>query len=126
MKLTKRLLAVLMCCALCISLTSCLGYLKFAWDGLNKTTHKNYVRTSLDQYAKQVRTQGFGHSSFEIDHPTYFLPTQTFLDDFPYVEGTYVWRLDGPLVDKKTSENLTDLFPEIALLVLTYEESVYR
>jgi len=127
MKLTKRLLAVLLCCALCLSLTSCFDFGSEEWGDFFHRKYENLLRNSLEDYADVIRRNtGCYYSSYGIDDAGYFVPTSTFLDDFPYVDGTFVWRLDAAFMDRHSSESLTDLFPEITLLAVTYEEQVYR
>lgn len=77
--------------------------------------------TSFDEYVDSVNRYGNGFSTVEIDHPLYWLPNISFLQDYSYIEGLYYWRQDDSLRGFFTDE----LRPSIALLCLKYDENVY-
>lgn len=74
-------------------------------------------KKSLIDYIAFINKNKIGESIYEIDHPDYFLPSLTFLQDYNYIEGDYFWREDDPL--KLTGR------PSISFLSLKYEEDVY-
>ena len=47
------------------------------------------------------------------------MPSISFLDEYEYLEGTYFWREDGSWAPK-------NILPDIALLTLKYDESIYE
>ena len=76
---------------------------------------------SLDRYKEWVSETTFGFSEVEIDHPKWFLPSYTFLDDYIYIEGNFYYYSTEDLhflINK-------DFMPDRSLLTLKYEESVY-
>ena len=100
----KRIFIVLiMLCAIC--LCSCF---------------KDSQVNSLDAYAALVNQRG-GYSSYSIDNPYYFLPSYTFLEDYPYANGTYLWREDASI----KSLCAKNAYPLIALLALQYDDQTY-
>lgn len=46
-------------------------------------------KNSLDEYKNKIVSNEFGFSDIELDKPMYFLPSNTFLDDYEYLEGDY-------------------------------------
>lgn len=68
-----------------------------------------------------INQNKFGYSSVETDHPDYFLPSLTFIQDFNYVDGKFYWRDEDPLRGLFT----TNVNPEISFLYLQYDESTY-
>ncbi len=83
--------------------------------------YQDFSSDSLDDYIAFVKRNGFGNSTLELDHPDYFLPSDTFLEDYDYIEGRYAWR---------DYDSLRELFqkrvsPDITFLYLRYEEEVY-
>lgn len=77
---------------------------------------------SLDEYKEFIVRSGIGYSDVEIDHPTYFLPSLTFLHDFDYKEGNYYYY-DPGLKDSIVYKNNK---PHKTLIVLKYEEPEYQ
>lgn len=78
---------------------------------------------SLDWYKEWLaaRSFQFGFSDVGIDHPKYYLPSNTFLDDYTYLEGHHYYY---------ETEDFNFLFnpnfmPDRSLIVLKYEETVY-
>lgn len=102
-KKAKRVLSVIMLIFSILSLSSC--YTDFYYD-------------SLDEYIKQIKTNENGFSSFEIDHPQYFLPTKSFITDFQYLDGRYIFYEEDIFKFKKSH-------PSISILVLRYGEYAY-
>lgn len=86
-KKAKRVLSVIMLIFSILSLSAC--YTDFYYD-------------SLDKYIKQIKTNENGFSSFEIDHPQYFLPTKSFITDFQYLDGRYIFYEEDIFRFKKT------------------------
>ncbi len=77
-----------------------------------------YERNDLNEYAEDMRGQGIGYSSVEIDLAEYFLPAQTFIDDYKYIDGGYycyegIFRLIGDRCSK-------------CILHLKYDEINYK
>lgn len=83
--------------------------------------YQDLKKDSLDEYIIHINKNEHGYSETEIDHPKYFLPTTTFLEDFLYLNGFYYWREDDPLRGVFSSK----VNPEISFLKLTYEENDY-
>ena len=96
---------VLLLIMLCILLTGC---------GVSEIK-------SLDRYKEWVSETTFGFSEVEIDHPKWFLPSYTFLDDYIYIEGNFYYYSTEDLhflIDK-------DFMPDRSLLTLKYEADIY-
>lgn len=83
--------------------------------------YQDFEETSLDEYILMINQNKFGYSSVETDHPNYFLPSFTFIQDFNYVDGKFYWRDDDPLRGLFT----TNVNPGISFLHLQYDESTY-
>lgn len=83
--------------------------------------YQDFEKTSLDEYILQINQYQIGYSSVEIDHPDYFLPSLTFIQDYDYIDGKYYWREDDPLRGLFTA----NVNPEISFLCLQYDESTY-
>lgn len=83
--------------------------------------YQDLERNSLEDYTAHVDRSGFGYSSVEIDEAECFLPSNTFLHDYTYIEGDFYWREDDPLRALFT----TNVRPEISFLRLKYKEDVY-
>ena len=88
----------------------------------SSSCHQNLVKDSLDSYTHYIEVNGIGYSSTEIDHPEYLLPTKSFLRDYSFLDGKYVWREDNPLKGIKND----GISPEIVLLCLKYGDDVYE
>ena len=88
---------------------------------LCSSCYQDLYADSLDEYTTMIRNSKVGNSATSIDNPYYFLPSCTFLVDYPYEEGGYVWREDDIVRGLFT----TNVFPEIALLALQYDEQTY-
>ena len=96
---------VLLLIILCILLTGC---------GVSEIK-------SLVRYKERVSETTFGFSEVEIDHPKYYLPSDTFLDDYTYLEGYHYYYEEGDL-NFLFNPNF---MPDRSLIVLKYEETVY-
>lgn len=83
--------------------------------------YQDLEKTSLDEYILHINKHKIGYSSVEIDHPDYFLPSLTFIQDYEYIDGSYYWREDDPLRGVFTS----NVNPEISFLCLEYDEAIY-
>ena len=90
----------------CLSLTSC---------------YQDLEETSLNDYIYHINENNCGYSSSGIDNPDYFLPSDTFISDFDYIEGGFHWKEYDPLRTLFTSKGT----PEISLLYLKYSEVIY-
>lgn len=84
--------------------------------------YQDLEKNSLDEYVLQINQNKIGFSSVEIDHPDYFLPSLTFIQDYDYIDGKYYWREDDPLRGLFT----TNVNPEISFLCLQYDETTYN
>lgn len=103
----KKILGIMLILVLCIiTFTGC---------------YQDLVESSLDAYKQQISVSNCGFSSSSIDSPDRFLPTLTFLEDYEYIDGTYIWKEDDPFRGLFTN----NVNPEIAFLCLMYDESVY-
>ena len=73
---------------------------------------------SLEDYANKISRSNIGYSDVEIDRPDHFLPSQTFIADYPYINGAYhfyekwEYAFDGSGFAK-------------SLLILTYASDIY-
>ena len=103
----KKIISVILVIFITLSLTSC---------------YNDLQRNSLEEYIACIDKHNCGFSSASIDNPKYFLPSISFLQDYEYLEGTYFWRED----DSLRGLFKTDVFPEISLLTLRYDESTYH
>lgn len=88
---------------------------------LLSSCYQDLKKDSLGEYILQINQNKIGYSSVEIDHPGYFLPSLTFVQDYNYIDGKYYWREDDPLRGLFT----TNVNPEISFLCLKYEETTY-
>ncbi len=73
---------------------------------------------SLEEYIEQITKHNLGFSGYELDHPDYFLPSKTFINDYPYIEGVYYFEEEDPIKRKQNN-------PATSLLCLKYTEEVY-
>ena len=76
---------------------------------------------SLDEYKEYITNSKIGHSDFELDHPKYFLPTYTYLNDYTYLEGSYHFYSNSPFCDLDDKKQI----PDRTLIVLKYDKDVY-
>lgn len=83
--------------------------------------YQDLEEESLTDYIIYINRNEHGYSSVEIDHPDYFLPSLTFIQDYKYIDGKYYWHEDDPLRGLFT----TNVNPEISILCLQYEEIIY-
>lgn len=89
----------------------------FILSGCCYATEKN----SINEYKEKISINGFGFSDIELDKPSYFLPSNTFLNDYEYLEGNYYFY--EPCI---YNEFCADYWkPNIVLLTLKYNEAVY-
>ena len=77
---------------------------------------------SLEEYKHYISESKIGYSSKELDHPDYFLPTHTFLNDYEYIMGEYHYYEHNPFCEIVTDK----LPPDRTLIVLKYSESTYQ
>ena len=90
--------------------------------GLGLTScYQDIEKNSLEDYISYINENKCGFSSTSIDHPDYFLPSISFFQDYKYEMGKYFWREDDPLRGMFS----TNVFPEISLLSLKYNEKIY-
>ena len=73
---------------------------------------------SLDEYKEFIKKNGIGHSDMGLDSPEYFLPSDTFLEDYEYLEGNYYFYENGLF-------NNMDQFPDRTLITLKYDNEKY-
>lgn len=102
----KKIVSMILMCVFSLSIISC---------------HHDSEKKSLDAYITHITKNQFGYSDVEIDHPNYFLPNNTFLEDYSYLEGDFYWRESDCFKGLVT----TDVRPEISFLWLKYTESNY-
>ena len=102
----KKFTCLILIISCCLVLTSCFA---------------DREKTSFDEYVDHVNRYENGFSYVEIDHPLFWLPSISFLQDYSYIEGFYYWREDDALRGFFTDELRSD----IALLSLKYDENVY-
>ena len=100
----KKVALLALICVLVISLTGC--------------TDRYYYSDSLEHYVEKVMRSKVGNSSFGIDRPSIFLPSQRFLLDFEYTSCIYRWYENDP-------GNFHAIYTTTSLLVLRYDEDVY-
>jgi len=103
----KRLVSIILIMMCCLFVVGC---------------YQDLEKNSLDEYVLQINQNKIGFSSVEIDHPDYFLPSLTFIQDYDYIDGKYYWREDDPLRGLFT----TNVNPEISFLCLQYDETTYN
>lgn len=85
----------------------------------NSACYKDFYYHSLPDYIERIDTYHIGFSEYELDFPTLFLPSETFLTDFTYIEGEYYFYEEDPW-------KMTHSKPSTALLVLRYDEGAYE
>ena len=73
---------------------------------------------SLRDYIKFIDKQGVGYSGYELDSPRHFLPTETFLLDYDYLEGEFYLYEESVFKIKKD-------VPATSLLILQYDKAIY-
>ena len=78
---------------------------------------------SLDKYKERIADHEFGFSDVEIDHPEYLLPSKTFLEDYPYLEGSFNYYDGGYGMYLFLPKDKYK--PDRVLIVLKYDENVY-
>lgn len=83
--------------------------------------YQDLENNSLEDYIMRINKNKCGYSSVEIDHPDYFLPSNLFLQEYNYTEGSYIWREDDPF----RGLFKINVRPEISFLGLKYEENIY-
>lgn len=76
---------------------------------------------SLEEYKKKINETGLGYSSFELDKPEYFLPGNTFLEDFSYLNGEYFFYENSAFCDICGNEKM----PNRVLIALEYDTASY-
>ena len=84
--------------------------------------YKDKYHNSLDEYIERVENTGYGYSSCDIDDVENFLPSQTFISDYNYIQGGYHYYEEDvfrELFDGRRN-------PEISFLWLKYEETIYQ
>ena len=100
----KKIISLILVIAVSLGLASC---------------YQDLEGNSLEEYIAYINKNKFGFTAVGIDKPQYYLPSISFLEDYEYVEGTYFWREDGSWAPK-------NILPDIALLTLKYDESIYE
>ena len=73
---------------------------------------------SLDEYKELIKNSKIGYSDFELDLPADFLPSDTLLDDYEYLEGNYYFYENGLC-------NGRDELPNRTLITLKYDNEKY-
>ena len=118
----KRCIALLLVFAGCICLTGCTKLSSWLERNVFTVEYEDYFENSLTDYAEHKSR----YSPCSLNAPKFFTPSFNFLKEYPYVDGTYVWRADGARESRYSDiKNATDIFPEITLLVVTYDEQTY-
>ena len=103
----KKIICSIAILLYCFGLTSC---------------YQDLENSSLEDYIIHIDKNDFGYSNSEIDHPAYFLPSNSFLQDYSYLEGNYYWRENDSLRGAFTA----NVNPEISLLCLKYDKAIYQ
>ena len=98
----RKLLSICLLLVCVFSLSSC---------------YQDLYYDSLEEYAEYISQSKLGHSGVELDHPTHFLPSNSFINDFEYIDGEYNFYEEDLLRLSNT--------PSISLLWLRYEEETY-
>lgn len=80
--------------------------------------YQDFEKSSLEDYVEHIKIEQIGYSVYELDHPQYFLPSQTFLDDYDYLEGGFHLYEEDTFKPEKN-------FPSRSLLFLRYDEDTY-
>ncbi len=80
--------------------------------------YEDFYYNSLEEYKDEILKQDNGFSVYELDHPDHFLPSRTFINDYPYLEGVYCLYEEDPIKPEWT-------YPSTSLLCLKYTEEVY-
>ena len=78
---------------------------------------------SLEKYKKRMEKDGVGYSNESINSAKYFLPSQTFISDYAYLEGEYHYFEEDFLEAEWRIRKYYD--PTTAFLRLKYSEEVY-
>jgi hypothetical protein len=103
----KKIISIFIAFLLCVSsLSSC---------------YQDLYYDSLEDYITRINKHKNGYSGVEIDRPNYFLPSDSFLEDYNYIEGKFVWLEDDPFRGLFT----TNVRPEISFLCLKYKDNIY-
>lgn len=84
---------------------------------LGSCQKKRVYKDSIDEYVNEVERSGFGYSELELDQAETFLPSQTFISDYSYLEGTYHYNDPGILPKNNEAETV--------ILTLTYDDEIY-
>ena len=103
----KKVVSLFLTLAIMLALTSCSLFEESA-----------YHFDSLDEYIKKR----VGYSSYELDEPAHFLPSQeskAFLRDYDYVYGEFHSYEEGVFVYPHAK-------PSMSLLALRYEADIYE
>lgn len=80
--------------------------------------YEDLYYSSFEDYVERINEHSIGYSVYELDTPSYFLPSSTFIEDFEYIEGEYYFYEEDPIRPEK--EN-----PCITLLILRYSANEY-
>ena len=107
----KKIVAIMLKMQKYIILTSIFALL------LGSCQNKRIYKDSFDDYADKIEKYGFGYSGTELDLAETFLPSQTFISDYSYLEGTYHYNDPGIFPKNKEAET--------AILTLTYDNENY-
>ena len=98
----KKTLALISVVFVVLSLSSC---------------YQDKYYNSLEEYTSKMNNQGIGYSNTEIDVADHFLPSQTFISDFEYINGGYHYYEENIFKDNGN--------PDTSILYLQYEPTVY-
>ena len=105
----KKIISFILVIFMSLGLTSC---------------YNDVQNDSIEDYIACInKNNNTGFSSKAIDTPEFFLPSVSFLEDYEYLEGTYFRRKDDPW---RGAFSADEAFPEIALLALKYDETIYE
>ena len=85
--------------------------------GLTSCSNELFYYDSLDKYVEQIEEQGIGYSIYELDMPELLLPSNTFITDYEYTNGSYKYYESGWFEKKHSST--------ILILTLTYSNEIY-
>jgi len=72
----KKIIALVFVIIFVLSLTSC---------------DEPFVCDSLEEYIESVERHKLGYSSVELDHPEYFLPSDSFFSDYAHSDGGFYY-----------------------------------
>ncbi len=78
--------------------------------------------SSFDRYKERIESKGVGYSDLELDWPRYLLPSDTFFNDYEYIDSTfYFYEHQWFFCCRDGIKSM----PAKVLIVLQYEEEIY-